>query len=106
MTTLVLLEIAPFVGFSLNLVDTPLGSIGENVLLMQQYEVAGRLHRVLAVLRMRLSAYDATLREVVISEQGVRVLPLEATQPGILNSATAGQAVERPATPPGTAPSA
>lgn len=105
-TALALLEIAPFVGFSLNLVDTPLGVIGENVLLMQQHEVAGRLHRVLAVLRMRLSAHDATLREVVLNEQGVHVLGLEATLPGVLAAAGVGRAQGRPGPPPEASPSA
>lgn len=83
-TTLFLLEIAPFTGFRLDLVDSPLGTIGENVLIMQQHEVAGVLHRVLAVLRMRLSAYDQALREIVISPQGVRVLGADETRPGVL----------------------
>jgi circadian clock protein KaiC len=96
-TALVLLEIAPFVGFSLNLVDTPLGAMGENVLLMQQYEAAGELRRVLAVLRMRLSAHDATLREVVLDAQGVRVLSHGAAPPGVLVPDGAGQAEGRPA---------
>lgn len=105
-TALVLLEIPPFAGFSLNLVDTPLGAIGENVLLLQHQSVSGALHRVLAVLRMRLSAHDTKLREIVIGEQGVRVLSLEATQPRVLAAAGAGQADRQSAMPPGSTPSA
>lgn len=80
-TTLALLEIAPFVGFQLDLADTPLGTIGENVILMQHRDVGGALHRILAVLRMRLSAHETTLCELLINEQGVRVLSLDATHP-------------------------
>lgn len=93
-STLVLLEIAPFAGFRLNLVDTPLGAIGENVLMLQQQHVAGVIHRVLAVLRMRLSNHDATLREVVISEQGIRVLGHDATPLGVLVATMEGQSEE------------
>ncbi len=83
-TTLLLLEIPPFIGFRLDLVDTPLGSIGENVLIVQQHDRAGVFCRLLGVLRMRLSAHDQALRELVINEQGVRVLSLNETQPAAL----------------------
>lgn len=86
-TTLALLEIAPFAGFRLDLVDTPLGTIGENVLILQQHEAGGVLHRVLAVLRMRLSSYDRTLRELVIGEQGVRVLHPSESPPEVISRA-------------------
>lgn len=82
-TTLALLEIAPFVGFQLDLAGTPLGALGENVILTQQRAVGGALHRVLAVLRMRLSAHDTTLRGLMIDEQGVRVLNVDATHPAL-----------------------
>lgn len=79
-TTMVLLEIAPFSGFRLNLVDTALGAIGENILIVQQHEGGGVLLRVLGVLRMRHSAFDQRLHEVVISEDGVGVRPLDQTR--------------------------
>lgn len=80
-TTLALLEIAPFVGFQLDLAGTPLGALGENVILSQQRVVAGAMHRVLAVLRMRLSGHETTLRELVIDANGVQVLSATGTHP-------------------------
>jgi circadian clock protein KaiC len=89
-TSMLLLEIPPFAGFRLDLVDTPVGAIGENVVIVQQHEAAGVIRRVLAVLRMRLSSYDQTLRELVFEGQGVRVLRPDETPPGLLASAARG----------------
>ncbi len=76
-TSLYLLEIPAFEGLRVNLANTPLAVLGDNVLVVQQYEIDGGLRRLLAVLRMRLSFFDRTLRELVLDEQGVRVLKPE-----------------------------
>jgi circadian clock protein KaiC len=47
--------------------DDPLAILAENVLLLRQVERGSRQHRVLAVLKMGFSDYDATLREFVIA---------------------------------------
>jgi hypothetical protein len=60
-----------------NLANTPLAVLGDNLVVVQQYEIDGALRRLLAVLRMRLSFFDRTLRELVLDEHGVRVLKLE-----------------------------
>jgi circadian clock protein KaiC len=73
-TGLYLLEIAPFDGLRVNLTNTPLAVLGDNVIVVQQYEIAGALHRLLAVFRMRLSFFDRTLRELVLDEAGIRIL--------------------------------
>jgi circadian clock protein KaiC len=78
-TSLYLLEIPPFEGLRLNLTGTPLAVLGDNVIVVQQYELSGGLRRLLAVLRMRLSFFDRTLRELVLDETGIRVLtPMES----------------------------
>ena len=76
-TSLYLLEIPAFEGLRVNIANTPLAVLGDNVLVVQQYEIDGALRRLLAVLRMRLSFFDRTLRELVLDEQGVRVLKPE-----------------------------
>jgi circadian clock protein KaiC len=76
-TSLYLLEIPAFEGLRVNLANTPLAVLGDNALVVQQYEIDGVLRRLLAVLRMRLSFFDRTLRELVLDEQGVRVLKPE-----------------------------
>jgi circadian clock protein KaiC len=79
-TGLYLLEIAPFDGLRVNLTNSPLAVLGDNVIVVQQYEIAGQLHRLLAVLRMRLSFFDRTLRELVLDESGIRIMaPDEST---------------------------
>jgi circadian clock protein KaiC len=72
-TCLYLLEIAPFDGLRVQVKNTPLAVLGDNVIVIQQYEIQGQLRRLLAVLRMRLSMYDRTLREFVLDETGVHV---------------------------------
>ena len=86
-TSLFLLEIAPFEGLRLNIGNMPISAISENVLMVQNHETAGTLHRLLAVLKMRFNDYDRTLRELVIDTQGVRVLTPEETAPGVLGIA-------------------
>jgi hypothetical protein len=72
---LFLLEIDPFTGFQLNLANAPMGILAENLIVIQQTEAFGRLQRVLAVLRMRLSDFDRRVCELVLSPSGVQVLP-------------------------------
>jgi circadian clock protein KaiC len=72
---LFLLEIDPFTGFQLNLANAPMGILAENLVIVQQTETAGQLRRVLAVLRMRLSDFDRSVCELVLSPSGVQVLP-------------------------------
>lgn len=83
-TGLYLLEIAPFDGLRVNLANSPLGSMGDNLIVVQQYEIAGALRRLIAVLRMRLSFFDRTLRELVLDESGVRILAPEESTFGLL----------------------
>jgi circadian clock protein KaiC len=85
-TSLYLLEIAPFEGLRVNVMNTPLATLGDNIVVIQQYEITGRLHRLLAVLRMRLSFFDRTLRELILDETGIRLLSPEATEAGLLTT--------------------
>lgn len=86
-TSLYLLEIAPFDGMRLNLSSTPMAVLGDNVVVIQQYEIAGKLRRLLAVLRMRLSFFDRTLREVVLDEKaGIQILAPEDSTYGLLTA--------------------
>lgn len=73
-TTLCTLEIDPFEGFRLNLANHPLAVLAENLIVLQQQESGGVVRRVLAVVRMRFSDHDRTLRTVEIGSQGIRVL--------------------------------
>jgi circadian clock protein KaiC len=83
-TSLYSLEIAPFEGFRMGTPNTPLAILGDNVIVIQQYEISGDLHRLLAVLRMRLSFFDRTLRELLLDETGIHILSPEVTEQGVL----------------------
>ncbi|KPV51569.1 hypothetical protein SE17_20445, partial [Kouleothrix aurantiaca] len=78
-TGMYLHEIAAFDGLRVDLANSPLAVLGDNVIVMQQYEVAGALRRILAVLRMRLSFFDHTLRELVLDEAGIHITALDAS---------------------------
>ena len=79
-TSLLVYEIDPFRQLELNLTNTAIGLFDENVVVLQKYQVGGSVYRVVAVLHMRYSTYDRTLREFVIDEAGIHVLSLEETQ--------------------------
>jgi circadian clock protein KaiC len=83
-TSLYLLEITPFERLRVDLTNTPLAILGDNVIVVQQYEIAGALRRLLAVLRMRLSFFDRTLRELILDETGIKVLRPEESMLGLL----------------------
>jgi circadian clock protein KaiC len=85
-TSLYLLEIPAFDGLRVPITNTPLSVFGDNVMVVQQYEIEGALRRLLAILRMRLSFFDRTLRELVLDEDGVRVLPPEESARGVLKT--------------------
>jgi circadian clock protein KaiC len=86
-TTMFLLEIEATVGLRLNLMQSPLSVVSENIILMQHVVATGRLHRMLAVLKMRYSDFDQTLREVVLDGDGVRVLTPRQTGTDVLDEA-------------------
>jgi circadian clock protein KaiC len=79
-TSLLVYEINAFQQLQINLANTAIGLFDENVLVLQKYQVGGSVYRVLAVLHMRYSTYDRTLREFVIDKHGIHVLSLEETQ--------------------------
>lgn len=67
-------QISKLVGVELDFTDTPIASVAENLLFLRHVELAGKLHRVLSILNLRDSAFDADLREFVITDEGIRVL--------------------------------
>jgi hypothetical protein len=73
-----------------------LAVLADNIMIVQQVAAQGALRRVLAVLKMRFSGYDATLRELVIDDQGVRVLPATQSAPGVLVAAADASGLTAP----------
>ncbi len=83
-TTMILLEIKPFAGLQFDVERQPWGLLADNVVIVQQVVALGAVRRILAVLKMRLSAHDATLRELILDERGIRVLTPSESAPGVL----------------------
>ena len=88
-TSLFLLEIEALSGFQLTLTNSSLSLVADNVVVIQDVLAAGRMHRLLAVLKTRFSDYDPTLRELILDAQGVRVLTPAQTTPGVLDALSA-----------------
>lgn len=62
-----------------DLEDTPVSLIAENLIFMRHVELRGELRRILSILKMRASGFDPALREFEVGPSGVRVLsPLRA----------------------------
>jgi hypothetical protein len=95
-SVLLLLEIKPFAGLQVTIADTPLSLLADNVVMVQQVEAQGAIHRVLAVLKMRFSGHETTLRELVIDEQGVRVLTAPQSAAGVLADAADASGLTAP----------
>jgi circadian clock protein KaiC len=63
------------VGSRVDFADEPASVLAENVLLLEQLEQRGGLHRVLSVLKTRFAAHDATLWEFAIAPpDGIRLI--------------------------------
>jgi circadian clock protein KaiC len=92
-TMLVTKETTKSAAATLDFSSGPLSVLAENVLLLQQATYRARQHHVLSVLKMRYSAYDATLREFIIAPpEGIRVLGPPESAPGMLVGIEAEQA--------------
>ena len=94
-TSLFLLEIDALAGFTLTrtLAGTSLSLVADNVVVIQDVLAAGGIHHLLAVIKTRFSIYDPALRELVLDEEGVRVLAPAQSASEVLQAA----ALERPA---------
>ncbi|HZI10753.1 MAG TPA: ATPase domain-containing protein [Myxococcus sp.] len=75
-TTLFSLESPRLFGPAL---DVPMevgpSAVAENIFFLRHLELEGRLRRLLSIFKLRDTDYDPTLREFVISRQGIEVLP-------------------------------
>jgi circadian clock protein KaiC len=85
--SLFMLEIQAFVGLRFDVASTPISLVSDNVMIVQQAITAGRIHRVLAVLKMRYSTFDPTLRELVFDARGIQVRAPAETAPDVIATA-------------------
>jgi circadian clock protein KaiC len=69
------LDVPKIIGQELDLTDSPLAVLAENLTLLRYVEYRGRLQRLLSVLKMRSSGHDPALRTFEITEgTGFRVV--------------------------------
>jgi len=74
-TTYLTLDVPMIVGPELQLADTPLPVLAENLLLARHVEYQGSLHSVLSVLKMRFSAHERAIYEhTVTSGKGFQIV--------------------------------
>jgi circadian clock protein KaiC len=78
-------------------VDEPAAVLTENVIFLRQVQTRGELRRVLAVVRMRFSDHDRTIREFTITEHGLTMLGRWASEAS-MQEALIGDAAARPTT--------
>ena len=84
-TSYMSLEIGQIVGQDLNLADTPVSVLAENLLLLRHVEFSGQLRRLFSVLKMRFSGHDSTIYEYAIeSGKGFRVIGQPPRGEGLL----------------------
>jgi circadian clock protein KaiC len=75
-TTLFGLETPRLFGSVLDVpLETGPSAVAENLFFLRHVELEGRLRRLLSIFKLRDTDYDPTLREFVISRQGIEVLP-------------------------------
>ncbi|HVV51084.1 MAG TPA: ATPase domain-containing protein [Polyangia bacterium] len=80
-TSVFIKEVPKIAGVELDFSDTPLAVTAENLLFLRYFELRGRLHRIISILKVREGAADNALREFVIDEGGMKVLgPIESAE--------------------------
>ncbi len=73
--------VSKLVGTELDLSNTPLGLLAENLLLLRKIEAGNLFFRTLAVLYMRDSSHDFNTHEYTITDQiGIQLLPGQSSQ--------------------------
>ena len=83
-TAVISVPVSQIVGPELDLERTPLAAFAHNLLLMRYVEFEGELHRILSILKVRDSDFDASIRRYVIEGGGLRILAPARTAEGLL----------------------
>jgi circadian clock protein KaiC len=99
-TAMIPVSVSQAVGPELDLERTPLAALAHNLLLMRYVEYQGELHRILSLLKVRDSDFDASIRHYMITSEGLRLFAPADTAQGLLSgiSHLASEArVKRPA---------
>jgi circadian clock protein KaiC len=83
-TSYMALDVPRLVG-ALELADSALGVLAENVLVLRQTEYRGAMHRLLSILKMRFSGHDRAIHEFTITPgRGIEVVGPAPAGTGLL----------------------
>ncbi|MBI3910557.1 MAG: AAA family ATPase [Armatimonadetes bacterium] len=83
-SSLITRETSQVVGPELDFSDTPLAVLVENLVMLRYVEFRSELYRIISILKMRDSDYDRSIRQYIITKQGLQVLAPMETGEGIL----------------------
>ncbi len=72
-TTISLVDLRELFSSSIQLPISPVSNIFDNIILLRHVEVQSQLHRLISIIKERGSAFDPSLRELLIEAGGVRV---------------------------------
>jgi circadian clock protein KaiC len=97
-TTTYSVELRSIVGPTVEMPLQGLAAVTENIIFMRYVELRSQLHRLISILKVRESAFDAAIREFRITAQGIEVATSFASAEAVLTG------VARPVMPPGAPP--
>lgn len=90
-TTIYTYKISKIIGPELDISNTPLSVLAENLILLRQIERRGQFYRVISILQMRDSAHDSNLREFTIDDNsGINIQSLITEDGETVSSLAAG----------------
>ena len=82
--TVILINEVETISGNLKVTEIGISYLADNIIFLRYFETNGELHKVIGVLKKRLSDFEKSLREVRITQYGIRVgLPLKDVK-GIL----------------------
>ncbi len=90
-TTIYTYKISKIIGPELDITNTSLSVLAENLILLRQLERQGRFYRVISILQMRDSAHDPNLREFTIDDNsGINIEDFVTEESEPISSLAAG----------------
>ncbi len=72
-TTLLIVEAREIISSNIQLPSNPVSSVFDNIIFLRHVELHSRLYKMISIIKERGSAFDATIRQVIIEPSGVRV---------------------------------
>jgi len=83
-TTIFTSEIPQLVGGEAEIAFGAVSAVAENIMLLRYVELEASLRRVFSLVKVRESDFDASVRELSITAQGLQLKPLPAPMEGLL----------------------